>query len=166
MKNLKRPYLLRSNSILTKRERSDRPITSKVEPSITENGKAGSVTVQESRLGLMVPSTRVNGERIGHMEKDSSFMSMEISMMVNGQTIRQMDSVSICMSTVLSMRVSGEKISNTVAALRLGLTDLGMKETTLSAVSMALVPINGTMAHSTLVNGKRIKSLASESIVG
>lgn len=61
-----------------------------------ESGVVTSETDLASKLGRMVPATRVNGRKTRPTVKESSPLSMEIAMLAIGLKTRQTDLVSIC----------------------------------------------------------------------
>jgi hypothetical protein len=111
----------------------------------------------ESRPGLTVLSTLVNGERIGHMVRESLFMLMATSTMVSGPMIRQMDPVFINMSMAHNTKECGKTIFNTERVLKPGLTNLATKETTHSDASTVSEATSGTMDRSIWEIGKRTR---------
>jgi hypothetical protein len=69
----------------------------------------------------------VTGERIGHTEKESSFMLMAMCTMVSGPTIKQMALEPTNTLMGPCMRASGKMICSMGVALRLGPTKVDMR---------------------------------------
>lgn len=120
----------------------------------------------ESRLGLTVPSTLANGEKIGHMVRESLSMLMAISTMVSGPMIRQMDQVCINMLMAHNTKECGRMIFSMERVLKPGLISHVMKETTHSDANTVLAATSGMMALSIWEIGKRTRSLESVSTLG
>jgi hypothetical protein len=79
-----------------------------------------SVMDPELKSGLMVLSTRANGERTRQTARVSSGMPTAMSMKASGKTTRQMDLASTSMSMAQSMKVSGRTISKTETVSKAG----------------------------------------------
>ena len=89
--------LAKTNIILIREEKNDRPTNLKLGLFIQDNGKVASETDMENSNGLMVPNILESGRKTEHTEKDNLFMLTVIFMMGSGLMIKLMASESINM---------------------------------------------------------------------
>lgn len=121
------------------------------------SGKVASVTVKESRPGLMAQSTSASGLRTKLMDRVNSFMSMGMFTKVHGPTIKRTVKEFILMQMAQSTKDSGRMIYNTAMESSHGLTRADMKDSMNMVVSMALAAISGTTEANLLVTGAKTK---------
>lgn len=79
MRPFQRGFTIRTNHVSR-----GNPTSSKQVLYILVSGKVDSETDLENKLGQTARSMPVNGEKIGHMEREDSSMLMEIFMTVIG----------------------------------------------------------------------------------
>jgi hypothetical protein len=144
----------------------DPPTCSKRRQFIRASGRVASVTASANKHGLTAPSSLASGEKIALMEKENLFTLMAMCTMASGQTTRQMAPALISTLMEPCTRVNGRMIYSMDAVLRLGLTRVGMKATTLSDASTASEATSGTMEVNILVTGAKTKLAESECIAG
>ena len=85
---------------------------------------------QVSKFGQMVQSTKVNGDTIKLMAKESSGMLMVTYMKATGKKTRLTVSASTFMPTEQDMKASGVMIFKTAGELKAGLMAQNTKEAT------------------------------------
>jgi hypothetical protein len=145
--------------------------------------------VMVSKFGPMDLNMMVSGKTIKLMEMENLFMLMGMYMMDNGRMIKHMGWDITCMQMERLIMEIGKMISNMERVLRLGLMELGTKALTLKARNMEKelfvlqmgvfilatfnimkyqgeVNMYGPMESHMKDNGKRIKCMATEYLLG
>lgn len=121
------------------------------------SGVEASETEWESKLGLMVLSTREIGKTIELTVMENLLTSMVMFMKATGSMTRPTGTASTHMSTARATKVIGSMIYSMVRAKKAGLTVPFTKVNTLLERNMAGECTDGMMEASTKENGLRIK---------
>ncbi len=122
--------------------------------------------VLEFRFGQMEQNTKVIGKIIRPVAMENFSILMAISLKENGERIKLTELASISIVMELYTRVIGNKISSMAMELKLGPIIPLSRDYTMRERSKVKEGTNGQMEAIMKVNGKIIRLMGSESIIG